>query len=59
MATKYLIFNPGKNVAKELKPGIGMFEIKPGESIETTNKELAESLVNDSDGRLQLTVVNK
>jgi len=59
MATKYLIFNPGPNVAKEFKPGIGTFEIGPGKSIEVTDEQLAKSLVEDSNGRLQMTKVDK
>ena len=55
---KYLVHNPGPNVAKELKPGIGEFTILPNKSIEIPDKILAESLVNDSGGHLKLIVID-
>lgn len=54
---KYFVFNPGPNMAVELKPGFGEFRILPDKRIEVATKELAESLVVDSNYHLKLEVV--
>lgn len=61
---KYFVFNSGVNPAVEFKPGIGEFTILPNEEVEiispnlelASHKQLAESIVHDSQGKLQLRV---
>lgn len=53
-AKGYTIRNLGNTPAKELKPGIGTFEIPVGGTITVDSKEIADSLVNDSGGKLAL-----
>jgi len=50
----YKIKNIGQNNARELKPGIGIFEIPAGGTLVVADKEIADSLVNDSQGKLIL-----
>jgi hypothetical protein len=53
MGEKFRIYNPGPNPAKELKPGIGTFEIPADGSIYVDDRSLAKSLVVDSGRHLQ------
>lgn len=54
---KYRIFNPGPNPAVEIKPGLGVFEIGVEKSIIIENQVIADSLVRDSQGHLQLSII--
>lgn len=51
---RFVIRNTSPHIAKEIKPGIGTFVIPGNGMITVDNEELANSLVNDSQGHLVL-----